>query len=255
MPYIEEARRDAVRPVCKESPANVGELNYAISCLVHDYVLKHGLRYETINAVTGVLDCANKEFYRTVAARYEQGKRSLNGPVSPLDGAFEYQDMVENVHIIAQTEEPEAETLACICTGLAGDGFNKCPVHDETAQKLNEAIRDLPFVDAPCDISRSIPFKETGENSLVYRRPHDMSHIVHAVAGQYPPEWHDIVVMLDGKRMHSVYEVNVTEGWITYWNGGPDGPLDYLNGKIELCSAEATDMRPSMQRNLNPDKH
>lgn len=86
MPYITPgARRQLnVKPFTAMSP---GELNYVITKLVHNYVerSKAGLRYETLNEVIGILDCAKAEFYRTVVAPYEDEKRRVTGPISQLD--------------------------------------------------------------------------------------------------------------------------------------------------------------------------
>ena len=62
-----------------------GTLNYAISKLLHEYIKREGLSYETINKIMGVLSCVQAELYRTVAGPYEEKKRIGNGPVSDLD--------------------------------------------------------------------------------------------------------------------------------------------------------------------------
>lgn len=77
MPYIERNRR--VQVWYQQSTA--GELNYAISALVDEYVLSHRLSYSTINDVMGVLASVQQEFYRRVAAPYEDEKRAENGEV------------------------------------------------------------------------------------------------------------------------------------------------------------------------------
>jgi len=69
---------------CDESP-KPGELNYVITTLVHSYIRRNSLRYSTLNAVIGVLECAKLELYRMVAAPYENGKQMENGPISELD--------------------------------------------------------------------------------------------------------------------------------------------------------------------------
>jgi hypothetical protein len=68
-------------------PDTAGELNYAITRLVDDYLKARGdLRYAHINEVIGALECAKLELYRRVAAPYEDGKRHETGDVyrSPL---------------------------------------------------------------------------------------------------------------------------------------------------------------------------
>lgn len=102
MPYIEKARRlsilddlgiahdsnGTVRP--SHRPVNrflsPGELNFAISALLHEYILDHGKRYATLSEAAAQAQHAAAEFYRAVIAPYEDQKRNENGPVSGLDG-------------------------------------------------------------------------------------------------------------------------------------------------------------------------
>jgi hypothetical protein len=87
MPYIRDdnQRRRILDPTVGVSvprrAQNVGELNFQISRLLDDYVQRKGLSYETLNAVRGVLGCATDEFYRRVAAPYEDRKIKENGDV------------------------------------------------------------------------------------------------------------------------------------------------------------------------------
>lgn len=89
MPYIEQQRRKWLRPeseitapnVGEITALNVGDLNYQITNLVLEYVEFRGLSYQTINDVIGVLECAKQEFYRRVAAPYEDRKKEENGDV------------------------------------------------------------------------------------------------------------------------------------------------------------------------------
>ena len=77
MPYIKD--RDRLR--CKlETP---GDLNFAISDLVDDYILYNNdaPSYATINTVVGALECAKLELYRRLAAPYEDRKMKQNGDV------------------------------------------------------------------------------------------------------------------------------------------------------------------------------
>ena len=66
-------------------PPKPGELNYIISTLIHQYVIRKDLCYTTLNEVIGALECAKLELYRMVATPYEDRKRVENGPVSTLD--------------------------------------------------------------------------------------------------------------------------------------------------------------------------
>jgi hypothetical protein len=79
MPYIPKEDRD------DPSVKTPGHLNYTISKICHLYLEEHGLNYKELNTVIGVLECAKLELYRMIAAKYEDGKRETNGPVSHLD--------------------------------------------------------------------------------------------------------------------------------------------------------------------------
>jgi hypothetical protein len=58
-----------------------GELNYLISTLINEYILREGLNYATLNSIVGVLECAKLELYRRIAAPYEDEKCDENGDV------------------------------------------------------------------------------------------------------------------------------------------------------------------------------
>jgi len=81
MPYIKENDRSFVTPVLDSNLENPGELNYAITCIVIKYIKKKGLSYQAINDVVGALEGAKLEFYRRVAAPYEDSKITENGDV------------------------------------------------------------------------------------------------------------------------------------------------------------------------------
>lgn len=81
MPYIVKERRIQVDP-CEISPRDVGELNYAITQLVLQY-LPPDPRYSDYNSVVGVLESAKLEFYRRAVAKYEDVKIKENGDVYP----------------------------------------------------------------------------------------------------------------------------------------------------------------------------
>ncbi len=61
-------------------PRDVGELNYAITSLILDFLPK-APRYADYNAVLGALEAAKLEFYRRAAAPYENQKAFDNGDV------------------------------------------------------------------------------------------------------------------------------------------------------------------------------
>lgn len=79
MPYIMKVDRKRLQT--GKPPLNAGELNYAITQLLLDYVKQQGIRYEHINAAVGALECAKLEFYRRLAAPYEDVKIEENGDV------------------------------------------------------------------------------------------------------------------------------------------------------------------------------
>ena len=89
MPYITHEAR--IRLDAGAFPQTAGELNFAITRLIDTYLqgkrydaatLTWGkLRYEHINEVVGVLECAKQELYRRIAAPYEDKKAAENGDV------------------------------------------------------------------------------------------------------------------------------------------------------------------------------
>lgn len=80
MPYIKTEDRARARII----PKTAGELNYAISCLVGEYVLREGLNYQHINDCVGAMEGAKAEFQRRVVAPYEDLKIKENGDVYPI---------------------------------------------------------------------------------------------------------------------------------------------------------------------------
>lgn len=77
MPYIEKQRREEAA----QAPQSAGELNYAITRLLVDYIAFKGVNYSNINDCLGALSGASNEFYRRIAVPYEERKRSENGDV------------------------------------------------------------------------------------------------------------------------------------------------------------------------------
>ena len=87
MPYIKQENREqfnhsaydiAVKASC------AGDLNYAITTIIHAYIKMKGLKYDTLNSVHGMLDACNKELYRTVTGPYEDTCINRNGDVTIL---------------------------------------------------------------------------------------------------------------------------------------------------------------------------
>jgi hypothetical protein len=82
VPYIKkEDRRRVFGPGCEHGHATTGELNYAITEMCREYMMLHGLSYQTINDIVGALEGAKLEFSRRVAAPYEDKKIKENGDV------------------------------------------------------------------------------------------------------------------------------------------------------------------------------
>ncbi len=87
MPYIKTAKRSKYAKVLGElvktlkalPPDEVdGELNYVITKLLKEI---YPLKYFHINKAIGVLECAKLEYYRRVAAPYEDLKIKDSGDV------------------------------------------------------------------------------------------------------------------------------------------------------------------------------
>lgn len=78
MPYIVEKTRHGLK---NRHPVNAGELNYILTTTINNYLIAKGVKYETINAVLGALEGAKLEFYRRIAAPYEDLKIESNGDV------------------------------------------------------------------------------------------------------------------------------------------------------------------------------
>ncbi|MGH3997156.1 MAG: DUF6899 family protein [Pseudonocardiaceae bacterium] len=85
MPYIVPERRFEAA----DAPATEGELNFAITTLVDDYIRRHpaGLRYAVLNEVVGALECAKLELYRRIVGPYEDKAIAKNGDVYLCDKA------------------------------------------------------------------------------------------------------------------------------------------------------------------------
>jgi ribosomal protein S3AE len=87
LPYIKTRNRAKYSTVLRElikmlkavPPEEVdGELNYVVTKLLKEI---YPLRYFHINKAVGVLECAKLEYYRRVAAPYEDKKIQESGDV------------------------------------------------------------------------------------------------------------------------------------------------------------------------------
>lgn len=84
MPYIKQERRDIIyRDGCMypDNMVTAGELNYAITELVHNYWNIPGNNYQRINDIIGALEGAKAEFQRRVVEDYEDEKIKENGDI------------------------------------------------------------------------------------------------------------------------------------------------------------------------------
>jgi len=87
LPYIKVANRSKYNKVLRElleilkslPPDEVdGELNYVVTRMLNEV---YPLRYFHINKAIGVLECIKLEYYRRVAAPYEDKKIQESGDV------------------------------------------------------------------------------------------------------------------------------------------------------------------------------
>lgn len=85
MPYIKQERRDDIVDeygrVNPRSIDNAGDLNYAITHLMINYIINKELSYQIINDIVGVLVNAKDEFNRRIIVDYENKKIESNGDV------------------------------------------------------------------------------------------------------------------------------------------------------------------------------
>lgn len=91
MPYIKQEERkelDSIIDGLSEKFTHVGQLNYIVTRICHNWILKFGKRYAHINSVMGVLSCVTHELYRVVASPYENEKIRENGAITKLDRRF-----------------------------------------------------------------------------------------------------------------------------------------------------------------------
>lgn len=85
MPYIKQEDRIKFKTEIKNLSENIetaGELNYVISKLLHNYLDKKNLCYQTLNEIQGVISCATFEFNRRVVSPYEDKKIKENGDIN-----------------------------------------------------------------------------------------------------------------------------------------------------------------------------
>jgi hypothetical protein len=79
MPYISEERRERIDNL--DLPQNAGELNYLLTSICLEYIMNRTRNYQHINDVLGALEGCKLEFYRRLAAPYEDRKILEHGDV------------------------------------------------------------------------------------------------------------------------------------------------------------------------------
>lgn len=78
-PQYDEVLEQMIKLLKEKTPENVdGHLNYVVTRIIKEV---YPLRYYHINKAMGVLECIQHEFYRRVAAPYEDTKIEQNGDV------------------------------------------------------------------------------------------------------------------------------------------------------------------------------
>jgi len=90
MPYIKKHDRKKYEKAIEELALQlnlegmdgiypVGDLNYIITSVIKKTLDRQGIRYQTLNAVVGALECCKLELYRRVISPYEDTKVDSNG--------------------------------------------------------------------------------------------------------------------------------------------------------------------------------
>ncbi len=87
MPYIDDEAKNRIAPSLEVMvvPKTSGELNYKLTVEVIDYLMIHGLSYETCNDIIGALDNCKDEFRRRVQHPYEDKAIKRNGDIYPKE--------------------------------------------------------------------------------------------------------------------------------------------------------------------------
>ena len=79
MPYITKVARQSIDG--GGAIETSGELNYAFTTVINEYIGKHGKSYARFNDVIGALEGAKLEFYRREIGKFEDVKIQQNGDV------------------------------------------------------------------------------------------------------------------------------------------------------------------------------
>ena len=87
MPYIKQEDRPKFNTSALDIAAKAecaGDLNYAITVIIQEYIKKKGLKYANLNEVHGMLYACNAELYRRVTGPYENTCVERNGDVNRI---------------------------------------------------------------------------------------------------------------------------------------------------------------------------
>lgn len=87
MPYITPDQKENFLGLATLNPKTAGELNYVLTQVCRKYFYNNGARYQQINDVVGALEGSKLEFYRRLAALYEDNKIQENGDVYERTGS------------------------------------------------------------------------------------------------------------------------------------------------------------------------
>lgn len=80
MPYVESKQRSRITNG-NTIPETPGELNFAISYVIREYMRKKQKRYSTFNDIIGALEAAKVEFYDRIVRPYEDKAIKRNGDI------------------------------------------------------------------------------------------------------------------------------------------------------------------------------
>ncbi len=84
LPYIKKENREEIDPFVEKLFDHLetkGDMNYAITKLLHKYIKREGLKYSNLNDAIGIVECVKLELYRKVVVNYENIKIEENGDI------------------------------------------------------------------------------------------------------------------------------------------------------------------------------
>ena len=115
MPYVKpEPNREQLDPgieLLGGRIESVGDLNYAITRLTLQLLIKRGISYENLNNTLGTPLFAFMEMYRRVGVPYENPKMAANGDVPEIIELLELiqdQNAQENKNVSSETDTQTA---------------------------------------------------------------------------------------------------------------------------------------------------